>query len=67
MKKELFTVKELAAELRVSLKSIQRIAKGRSPHIGLISLSLLRLDTSDHIWTHLTNSHHPSKTVWSVP
>ena len=67
MKKELLTVKELAAELRMSLKSIQRAyRKGRSRAVCLFALSLLHLGTSDHIWLHLTNSLHPSRTVWSA-
>ena len=48
MKKELLTVKELAAKLLMSMKSIQRAyRKGRSPCSGLLALSLLHLDTSD--------------------
>ena len=36
-------------------------------HIGLVALSLLHLDTSEHMWIHLINSHHPCKTLWSAP
>ena len=66
MKKEWLTVKELAAELRMSLKSIQQAyRKEEIPGHGLLALSLLHMDTSDHIWIHLTNSHHPCRTVCS--
>ena len=65
---KLLTVKELAAELRMSLKSIVGLSKaGDLPCSCLFAPSLLHLDTSDHIWIHLTNSHHPCKTVWSAP
>ena len=67
MKKELLTVKELAAELRMSLKSIQRAYRKEEIPVQCFCSSLLHLDTSDHIWIHLTNSHHPCKTVWSAP
>ena len=64
MKKELLTVKELAAELRMSLRSIQRAyRKGKVPCRCLFALSLLHLGTSDHIWLHLTNSLDLSRTV----
>ena len=49
-KKELLTVKELAAELSMSLKSIQRAyRKGKIPLYWSIVPSLLHLDTSGHI------------------
>ncbi len=68
MKKELLTVKEIGSGIAHGLKSIQRTyRKERSPCIGLVALSLLHLDTYGHIWIHLTNSHHPCKTVWSAP
>ena len=65
MKKEWRTVQELAAELRMSQKSTQCACRKRE--IRLLALSLLHLDTSDHIWIHLTNSHPSCKTVWSAP
>lgn len=44
-----------------------RLSKLQIPFSCLFALSLLHLDTYGHIWIHLTNSHHPCKTVWSAP
>ena len=62
-KKELLTVKELAKELRMGLGSIWFACRKRA--ICLFSPSLLHLDTSDHMWIHLINSHHSCKRLWS--
>ena len=51
MKKELLTVKELAAELRMSLKSIQRAYRK-----GEIPMQLVCLLSRCCTWIHLVTS-----------
>ena len=51
MKKDLLTVKELAAELRMSPKSIKR-AYGKGESLGQLSLCFSRCCT----WIHLITS-----------
>ena len=63
-KTELLTVKELAADPRISVKSISgAIAKGEISIQCFFAPSLLHLDTSGHIWIFLTHSLDLGSTV----
>ena len=62
MKRELLTVKELLAELRMSLKSIQW-----AYHKEEIPVQLFFLLSHCCTWIHLINSLGLCRTVWSAP
>jgi hypothetical protein len=69
MKKDWFTVQEISGgtPYEPEVDTVCLSKGGEFPCSCLFAPSLLHLGTSDHIWIHLTNSHHPCRTVQSAP